>query len=491
MDTRPAFTPFFPAWKACLVPRRKPLAQSLAQLAAGTLCQLESRFAGCLPSALFAKAPSGANSRDRAYTQSRTFWCFLWQCLQVGCSGREVVRQLQALLALHGAGAISCEDGAYCVARQRLPQSVFPQALQATAAAAERLAPSPSFLQGRPVKIVDGTTVSLPDTPLNQAAYPQVSTMKKGCSFPIMRIVAVFSLASGAILAAHAGSLCHSEWRLFYQMLAHLAPVDIVIADRGFGHYAVLALLQAMKIDFIARSSRSIDGRRRHRRLGPNDWLVTWKKSPNPSAVLPQQQGDPLPAESIVRIVRGSLHQPGFRVRQITVVTTLLDAQAYPAADILRAYLRRWRLEMCLDDLKTTLGMHTLRCKSPAMARKEMFMHLIAHNLIRHTMAQAAAEHDADMERLSFKGTVDALRQFTHAMAQARSKKKREELWAYLLRILVGDRVPDRPGRREPRAVKRRSMKYERLTVPRGHYKDRPKRHQRRRLSRLRRLSLA
>ncbi len=491
MHPTPALTPFFPAWKQRLARRRQPLASTVRRLTACTLCQLESRFASRLPAALFAKAPSGPNSRDRAYTQARTFWGFLWQCLQGDCSGREVVRQLQALLALEGAATLSSGDGAYCVARQRLPEPLLAHALQATATACQQRATAPPFLKGRPVKIVDGTTVSLPDTPENQAAYPQVATMKQGCSFPIMRIVAIFSLASGAILAAASASLGSSEWRLFYHMLGLLAPADIVIADRGFGHYAVLALLQAMKIDFIARSSRSIDGRRRHRRLGPNDWLVTWKKSPNPSAVLPQQQGDPLPAESIVRIVRGSLHQPGFRVRQITVVTTLLDAQAYPAADILRAYLRRWRLEMCLDDLKTTLGMHTLRCKSPAMARKEMFMHLIAHNLIRHTMAQAAAEHDADLERLSFKGTVDALRQFTHAMAQARSKKKREELWAYLLRILVGDRVPDRPGRREPRAVKRRSMKYERLTVPRGQYKDRPKRHQRRHLSRLRRLGHA
>lgn len=484
-------TPFFPAWKCQLAPMRHRLAKTLAQFRACTLCQLEDRFSSLLPSSVFIKTASGPNSRDSIYTQWRTFWCFLWQCLHVGTSGREVVRQLQALLELRGGEPISPEDGAYCIARQRLPETMFTQALHATAAACDQVASAAGFLGGRPVKLVDGTILTAPDTAQNQDTYPQVSTMKKGCSFPIMRVVAIFSLLSGAIWAAGCGSYYVSEFRLFYDLLAHLAKGDIVIADRGFGNYPMLVLLHSMNIDLIARSSRRIDGRRRRKRLGKNDWLVIWKKSPNRSAVIPKDQFDGFPAKLTVRIVRGSLHQKGFRVRQITVVTTLLDPQKYPAADILRAYLRRWRMEMCLDDIKTTLGMAMLSCKSPAMLRKEMFMHLIAHNLIRYTMACAAAQHGADLERLSFKGTVDALRQFTHAMAQARSKKKRRDLWDYLLRILVSDLVPDRPGRVEPRAIKRRSKKYDRLNVPRHQYKDRPKRHERRRLSRLRRLGLA
>jgi hypothetical protein len=483
-------TPFFPAWKCRLAPLGHSLAKAAAQLTACTLCQLEDRFGGLLPSSLFVKAPCGPNSRDNIYTQWRTFWCFVWQCLNVGTPGREVVRQLQALLELHGAEPISSKDGAYCVARQRLPEAPFTHTLRATAAACDQIATAPAFLGGRPVKLVDGTTLTAPDTPENQRAYPQVSTMPKGCSFPIMRGVAIFSLLSGAILAASCGSLHVSEFRLLYDLLAHLAHGDIVIADRGFGNYPMLALLHSMNIDLISRSSRKMDGRRRRKRLGPNDWLVSWKKSVKGSAVIPKDQFERLPAELTVRIVRGSLQQQGFRVRQITLATTLLDSQKYPAADILRAYLRRWRLEMCLDDLKTTLGMSTLSCKSPAMLRKEMFMHLIAHNFMRYTMAYAAAQHGVDLERLSFKGTIDSLRQFTQAMAQARSKKKRRDLWDYLLRVLAGDLVPERPGRVEPRAVKRRSKKYDRLNVPRHRYKDRPKRNARRRLSWMRRTGL-
>jgi hypothetical protein len=461
------------------------LTKSIDQIRHCTLSQLESRFSSCLPAAAFTKAPRGPNSRNRLYTQGRTFWCFLWQCLQVNAAGREVVRQFQALLALLGAAPICSDDGAYCTARQRLPQSLLTTALQTSAAVCERSAARSGFLQNRTIKVVDGTSATLPDTPQNQRQYPQVSTMKAGCSFPLVKIVALFSLWSGAIVAAACGSINTSEFRLLYDLLACLHPQDILIADRGFGNAPIVAWLQSLKVDFISRSARKIDGRRRRRRLGKNDWLVSWKRKH--SAVIPPELQASLPTQLTIRIVRGSLYQRGFRVRQVTLVTTLLDVGLYPAADILQAYLRRWRMEMCLDDLKTTLGMNTLSCKSPEMVRKELLMHLIAHNLVRYTMIQAAVEHGAELQRISFKGTLDALRQFTHAMAQARSKDKRQELWQCLLRTLVADLVPLRPNRREPRAVKQRSRKYDRLLVPRWQHKDRPKRNTRRARSRLRR----
>ena len=187
--------------------------------------------------------------------------------------------------------------------------------------------------------------------------------------------------------------------------------------------------------------------------------------------------------------VKGSLYRKGYRVRQVTVVTTLLDPQRYPAQEILEAYLRRWRLEMCLDDIKTTLRMEMLRCHSPRMCQKEVYTRLIAHNLIRCTMAQAAAQHHVPLEQISFKGSLDAVRQFAQAMAQARSQKKRQDLWAELLQNFAIDLLPDRPGRREPRAVKRKKNKYPRFNVPRHKFRDHLKRHDRRRNSRLRNLA--
>src|SRR5262249_31407946 len=153
---------------------------------------------------------------------------------------------------------------------------------------------------------------------------------------------------------------------------------DIILGDRGFGNYIIVGLLQPLQVDFIGRSIRKVDGRRRLRRLGRNDWLVQWGRSSTPSALLSPEQWAQFPTQLTVRIVRGSLWQKGFRIRQVPLVTTLLDPQLYPAEQILQAYLRRWRLEMCFDDLKTTMGMAMLRCQSPAMVQKELLMYLIA-----------------------------------------------------------------------------------------------------------------
>jgi hypothetical protein len=176
-----------------------------------------------------------------------------------------------------------------------------------------------------------------------------------------------------------------------------------------------------------------------------------------------------------VRLVRAQVRQRGFRTRELTLVTTLLDAQLYPAAELLATYARRWRLELCFDDLKTTLGLETLKCLSPALAEKELLAGLVAHNLLRCVMAQAAQTHAVPLDRISFKGALDALRQFNQALCQARCGRQRKRLWTALLLTLARDLVPERPGRREPRAVKRRS-KYPLLSHPRHQLRDRPRR---------------
>ena len=437
-----------------------------------------------MPDHLFPKTEAKENSRDRIYTRWRTFWCLLWQSLNPQASSREVVRQLQALFQVQGGPRISPSDAAYCRARGRLPLNEFPKALAATAQAAERQAGPGTWLGGRAVKVVDGSTLTLPNTPPNRAAYPPVQCPAMG--FPMMRVAVLFSLFSGAILALAQGSLLASELSLLAGLMNQLAVRDILVGDRGFGNYVVLALLQNLRVDFIGRTNRRVDARQRLRRLGKNDWLMVWRKGAQPSPWLTPAQWAALPAELTVRAVRGSLYQKGFRARQVTVITTLLDPELYPAREILQAYLRRWRLEMCLDDLKTTLQLEMLRSHSPAMAQKEVYVRLIGHNLIRCLMAQAANRHAVAVERLSFKGTLDALRHFSQALCQARSQKKRRELWAAMLKTLATDLVPERPGRREPRAVKRRKHKYPRLRGVRSKFQDHPKRHTRRAKARCR-----
>jgi hypothetical protein len=483
-------TPLFPAWRPRLAALGSRTAQTLQQVRSYTLCQLENCFASSLPADLFPKATAGPNSRDVHYTRSRTFWGMLWQALNPKAAGREVVRQLQALFILEGGPHISEEDGAYCRAKARLPMSEFPRALKASATAACQKAPVLALLQGRPLKVADGSTLTLADTDKNRKAYPPLQCPDIP-SFPMMHIVVLFCLASGAVLALAQGSWNDSELSLLGSLSSQLAGGDILLGDRGFGCYPLVAFLKhALGIDFVGRTRRRVDGRRRLRRLAKKDWLIVWKKGLQPSAWLTALQWAGLPCQTTLRAVRGRCCQKGFRVRHVTVVTTLLDPQLYPAQEILQAYLLRWRLEMCLDDLKTTLEMETLRGKSPEMAQKEVYTHLIVHNLIRGLLAQTALQHHVALERISFKGSLDALRQFSQAMSQARTKKKRQQIWEQLLQTLAADLLPHRPGRHEPRAVKRKKNKYPRLNAPRHKFRDHPKRGVRRKIARLRRLGL-
>ena len=218
-------------------------------------------------------------------------------------------------------------------------------------------------------------------------------------------------------------------------------------------------LHQRRKVDF-----------RTARRLGKNDGLFVWTKGCQPSEILSPNEWDWLPAQITVRILRFTTTIRGFRNRRITLVTTLLDPELYPAQELVALYARRWRLELCLRDLKTTLGMEPLRCKTPEMAEKELLAYLVAHNLVRCLMAEAVAAHRVELERVSFKGSVDALRQFSAAISRAPNRKLRRQLWDNLLLAIARDLVPRRPNRTEPRAVKRRPKPYPLLNKPRRQF---------------------
>lgn len=453
------------------------LAQAARPLRQATLAQLEVRLGHCLPARLLARPAAGPHSRERVYSLPRTFWGWLWQMFNHNAPCREVVRQVQALSALQNGPAVDEDTGGYCQARARLPQPVLEKALAASAATAARRAPALSLLGGRALKVVDGSGLRLADTPANQKRFPQPSSQKPGCGFPVLKLVVLFCLTSGALLARATGTLWESEARLLHRLLATLRRGDIVLGDRGFGNFVILALLAGVGADLLARvptNSRRVDFRR-GRRLGCGDRVVVWRKGPHQVDWLSAADWAALPAEVEVRIVRAPVRQRGFRTRELTLVTTLLDPQLHPAAQLLAAYARRWRLELCFDDLKTTLGLETLKCLSPELAEKELLAGLIAHNLLRCVMAQAAQEHAVPLERISFKGALDALRQFNHALCQTRCARRKKALWAVLLLSLARDLVPERPGRREPRAIKRRP-KYPFLTRPRQQQRDRPRR---------------
>lgn len=462
-------TPFFPAWRAHLHRRRQlhPLCASLRRC---TLDRLEERL-GQLLTGIAALDPSNASPRERPFSPRRTWWCFLWQMLQINASCREVVRQLQAMLLLEGHPPIDEGTSGYCQARARLPESLFQQALQASAQAADQRMRPTDFLQGRIVKIVDGTTLTLPDTPANQATYPQPTSQKPGCGFPLMHLLVVSSAHSAAILDHVRGSYHDGEMRLLHRLCPRLAAQDIVVYDRAAGHYGACALLSQQRVDLISRVSiRRIDWRR-GLRLGPNQRQVCWNKSHPKPPYLSAAEWAQLPDQITVRVIRLRIRQKGFRARELVLVTTLLDPVAYPLDQIAAAYLRRWRLEVSLDDLKTTLGLDALRCKSPALVHRELLALLIAHNLVRALMAEAAHKHDVPLERLSFTGALSTLRSLCIASAQAQRPTQRRQLWTQMLRLIALDKVPLRPDRCEPRAVKRRPKAYPKLNKPRHQYR--------------------
>ena len=467
-------TPYFPALRSRLAGLGRRTAQTVRQT---TLAQLQQHLRDLLPAPLLSCEDEGPNSRERIYTLRLTFECFLWQLLKPKTSCREVVRQVQALFQLHEQGPVDDGDSAYVQARLRLPRQRLEQALSATAQTADRRVGSSGQLQGRPVKVADGSTTQLPDTAQNQGRYPQPTSQKPGCGFPVLKFVVLFSLASGALLNVFLGSLHHHDLRLLRGLWDQLKKGDILLGDRAYGEYTTLAGLPPQGVDVVARlhHRRKVDFRKAQR-LGKNDGLFVWTKGYQQSEILSATEWALLPAQITVRILRFTATIRGFRSRRVTLVTTLLDSKLFPAPDLVGLYARRWRLELCLRDLKTTMGMEALRCKTPDMAEKELLAYLVAHNLIRCVMAEAVARDPVDLERVSFKGSVDALRQYSAAIAQARSQKMRRQLWEDLLSNLVRDLVRKRPQRTEPRAVKRRPKPYPLLNQPRRRFVEIPHR---------------
>ena len=463
-------TPFFPPWRS----RLAAFGRRVQRVRQQSLLHLELLFAELIPPWLLAQTDEGANSRQRVYSLRRTFWGFLYQALNPSCPCREIVRQIQALFCLNSLGSVDEGTGAYCQARLRLPLDILQRIRHAVADRADKLLPQAQQLwHGLRPKVIDGTTISLPDTPKNQREYPQSRSQKPGCGFPLLKIVGIFSLSSGVLLDYAKGNKHRHELALLYKLLDHFKARDLVVADRGFCNFVLIALLLLRGVGSLFRlhQARRIDWRK-GKRLGKNDRLFTWSKPPNKPRYLPHCLWKLVPTELPVRVLRFQLKVRGFRPESVTLATTLIDAQIYPAQEVAQLYARRWKIELWFRDIKTSMGMEVLRCQSPKMVHKELEMFLIAYNLIRALMTEASALHDVPLDRISFKGTVDATRQYSIAIAQARSKKKQRELIGELLAVLAKDEVPARPGRREPRALKRRPKPFPLLNQHRRRFKE-------------------
>jgi len=415
---------------------------------------------------------AGVVWKDRVYSPLVTLWVFLEQVLSADHSCRWAVSRLIANRLGQGQAPCSAKTGAYCLARKRLPEKLFSHVALKTGQTLDASVRSNWLWKGRPVYIFDGATVMMPDTPKNQEAYPQNPSQKPGLGFPIARIGAVFSLACGAVIdlgiCRYAGK-GQGESTLFQTLWDTFRPGDVVLADSLLCTWKEIVLLKERGIDFVTQLhvTRSADFRR-GKRLGKHDHIVQWSK-PTSLRSVDLQTYKSLPEFLTVRECRVPIEQPGFRSQSIVVVTTLLDADEFTKDDLAKLYFRRWNVELDLRSLKTVMQMEMLRCKTPELVRKEIWTHILAYNLVRTVMAQAAIKHRIDPRSISFKGAIQTLEAFQQLIAfQGQDDTVlRNHIYQHLLDAVATHRVADRPGRFEPRQIKRRRGKYDLLTKPR------------------------
>jgi hypothetical protein len=406
----------------------------------------------------------GTGTND-VYTVPVTVWAFVTQVVANEKSCVAAVSRVLVLLTTLGRQACGAGSGAYCKARVKLTELFLRLLACDVGRQLEEEAPPSWRWHGRRVVLVDGSTLSMPDTKANQAVYPQSRSQRPGVGFPLLRWVALLGLGTGAVLDSAFG-----PWRgketgetaLFRTLLAALRPGDVVVADRYYCSYWLVALLQAAGIDVVFRlhHKRKYDFRR-GLRLGRDDHVVAWNKPQRP-AWMDQATYDSLPETLSLRETRGQITTPGSRVREVIVVTTLRDDQAATREDLLDLYHQRWHAEVDLRSLKTQMKMDILRCLTPEMVRKEIWAHLLAYNLVRKVMAQAAAEHGVTPRQLSFAGAMQTLNEFRWLLLGA-SADMLPDLVQRILAAIASHRVGNRPNRCEPRKVKRRPKGYSRM----------------------------
>lgn len=449
--------------------------QTTRQQVAATILSLESNqslpFADVLSQTMVddALAAEGVSYNQSIFTPFVSFCAFLSQALDPDHSCRAAVARVIVWLAVNDRKVCSENTGTYCDARKRLPVKVIVRLVRQTGREIEGRAEAQWLWNGRRVLMVDGTTASMPDTPDNQKAFPQAKTQAAGVGFPILRMVAIIALATGVVLDLATGPYQgkeSGETARFRTLWERLEAGEVVLGDRVYGSFFGMLGLSERGVDGLFRmhQRRKCDFRR-GRRLGVEDHVVTWTKPARPEW-MGEAAYERMPSELKVRELRFKVEQPGCRVNEIVLATTMLDGARYSKEDLASLFLDRWNVELDFRSIKCALKMDVLRCQSPEMVGKEVWMHMLAYNLVRGVMAEAARAHGKHPRRLSFTGALQTMAAF-HDSLSAASPAERDRLMGQMLKAIAGHRVKDRPGRVEPRANKRRPKAQRYLTEPR------------------------
>jgi hypothetical protein len=417
---------------------------------------------------------AGIRWNKSIYQPLVTLWIFLGQTLSADPSCLAAVARLIAHRCSHGQSACSADTGAYCQARKRLPEKLFSDVACQTGRALDKQIDPEWLWKKRRVYMFDGTTVSMPDTLANQRDYPQVGTQKPGVGFPIARLGSIISLSCGAVVGLgfrrYAGK-GQGEVSLLRELWDVLCAGDVLLTDCLLSTWTEMVLLKQRGVDTVSRlnkSNRSADFRR-GKSLGKGDHIVRWPKPSRKPLNIDREAFKALPEFLEVRELKLQVKVRGFRTKKIVVVTTLLDPKKYTKSELEKIYRARWNHELDLRSIKITMQMGILRCKTPALVRKEIWTHILAYNLIRTVMAQAAVKHNIEPRTISFKGAIRTLEAFQpHIDCQEhRGSSFREELYGQLLDCIATHRVANRPDRFEPRLRKRRPKHYGYLRKPR------------------------
>ncbi len=409
----------------------------------------------CIKSILEQSMP---DHRERIFTPTFTLHVFNRQVMGLNKSCRGALMEVLPEYLVRTSSIFSTNTGAYCKARQRLPESFISDMAKASGAYLQSISSRAFKWKNREVKIVDGTTASMPDTLENQVQYPQNPAQKTGLGFPIIRLTAIMSLSSGAVLNIAIGDYYSSEHGLLREMLDQLSEGDILLGDRYYCSYFLLAHLQKLNIDavFKINANRKIDFRK-GQNLGSHDHIVAWKKNQRP-VWMDKETYDELPAIIYMREIKKGKN---------IIVTTLLDADKYSKNELIELYAQRWQIELDLRSIKEVMGMSVLRCKTPGMIRKEIWMYMLVYNLIRLILVQCALVHKICPRNLSFMAALQAIPPFYKGIKMNKNKEVRQILYQHLLIAIAQHSIGNRPGRMEPREVKRRPKTYKLLLKPR------------------------
>lgn len=413
-----------------------------------------------------------ASEPDDLWTPDVTVWTWLTQCLSDSKSCVAAVARALVLRVALDLPPCSANTGAYCKARRKLPERFLRRLTLQVGEAVEDSAAADWRWKNRRVFLVDGTECSMPDTAANQEEYPQPSTQKEGLGFPMIRLVVMLTFATAGVIGCAMGPYQGKqtgETALFRSLEEAIRAGDVVVSDRYHCSFWHVAAVQGRKADVCAR----LHQRRKYdfskgERLGTGDHVVQWSKPAVCPEWLDEETYALFPDTLRVREIRIVVTQPGYRSKEIVVATTLLDARVYSKEDIAELYHHRWQVELDIRAIKQTLHLDILSCKTPEMVRKEIWMHLLAYNLVRKVMAQAAVAAKTPPRHLSFAGAVQTVDAFRWLLVLEPPGGRWLSLTRALLVAVGTHKVGNRPGRCEPRKKKRRPGTFPLLTKPRA-----------------------